>query len=305
MTEMQPYVAILHNFKLLIDHYHKDSYIPLRYVPNNKRAYLTTMRPLTFLTSAVLAAAIVTPASAGILTTALPYEGTPEWTDIVFGGTAMTTNGSSSTLTTGYGRGVWFGYGTSYGNTPGWSLGSPAEGNRLSLQARFSSNASEWSAYLYDGQYAMAMTFNPTIGCTGWNDCYNLPVQQGVRLSFGKAGNLNQWDDLFVALNTTLDHLYEFQLENGNITYRIDGQVYYNGAAVQAPGVNPLMVIGDGSGSSLTGVGSMIISQATLLRDPQDQLVNLRQGDVPEPAGWLLMLGGLGAAAFARRQRRN
>lgn len=122
----------------------------------------------------LLAAATLAPSMASaVVVNALPYgtsantpaTNSPEWTVIVFGNTSMTIAGGVSTLTTANNRGVWFGNGSAYGDTPAWSIGSIAGGNYLSLTASFS-GARDWSAYLYDRTHFAAINFAPT-ACDG------------------------------------------------------------------------------------------------------------------------------------------
>lgn len=188
------------------------------------------------------------------LVTSLPYSGTPDWTDITFSGTSMVTDGSQSVLTTANTAGVWFGWGpqANYGDEPAWAPGSNEAGNYLRLEASFSADAADWSTYLNDLDYLMGLSFAHT-GCTGNSGpCYGLDGAAGVTLSHPGTAT-------FVPLDLTESHVYEVLLKDGLVEYRIDGTRYYAGAAAPASLTFPLLVIGDGSGSSLTGRGSMTI----------------------------------------------
>jgi hypothetical protein len=53
------------------------------------------MRHLVLLATVALAASAV-PVSATVVASSLPFQNTPDWTDVVFSGTSMSTNGTSS-----------------------------------------------------------------------------------------------------------------------------------------------------------------------------------------------------------------
>lgn len=91
---------------------------------------------------------------AATVVAALPYPGTPDWTDIVGSGIAMTLigDGTATSLSTANNAGVWFGWGppASYGAQPSWSPGTNDDDNDIRLEASFSANAADWSMYLPD-----------------------------------------------------------------------------------------------------------------------------------------------------------
>lgn len=240
-------------------------------------------------------------AQAATVAETLPYAGTPDWTDIVFQGTSMTTNGVTSTLTTAQSRGVWFGWGSGYADpAPAWTPGNDTRGNHLSLTASFSDGATDWSAYFYDRTHYAAFSFNET-GCSGnAGGCYGInlaPGQRGVTVTHGEIGGSAS---TFVSLDMAQAHTYEFLLKNGQVAYRVDGRVIFSGAAYQAALGNPLLVIGDGSGSSLTGRGSMTLYGLGMDNAPA---MNTLVSTVPEPETYALMLAGLGLVAWSSRGR--
>ena len=254
-------------------------------------------RPRNTVAAAFLAALCVSGAHAAVIST-LPYPGTPDWTDITFAGASMTTNGTTSTLSTSPFNGVWFGWGAAYGDQPAWSPGSPGTGNYLRLTTQFTSNAADWSAYFYDTTHAASLTFNPT-NCLG--DCYGQPALQGTQLWFGIPGNPTQSIATFLPMDLTQTHTFEFLLRGGSLQYRVDGQVY-SGVAQQAGVSNSLLVIGDGSGSTATGVGSMSLSAVAM--DTAPAFLELA-GSVPEPSTLSLLVIAYAGFFIRRRPMRS
>jgi hypothetical protein len=241
-------------------------------------------------------------AQAATVASSLPYKGTPDWTDIVFTGTSMTSNGSISTLTTANNVGVWFGWGATYSDpAPNWTPGTPAQGNYFNMSASFSSGATDWSAYLLDTTHEAAMIFNDT-GCNGnAGSCYGINLgaaQQGVTVYHAEVSGSTS---TFVSLDLTQTHSFEFLLKNGQVAYRVDGQVIFAGAAFSVPYGNPLLVVGDGSATTLTGRGSMTIHGVGFDNAPT---LNTLVTTVPEPETYALMLAGLGLVGFAARHRK-
>jgi hypothetical protein len=230
-----------------------------------------------------------------VVASSLPFENTPDWSDVVFAGTSMTVNAGVATLTTAHTRGVWFGRSPT-ANTPAWTIGSNASGNLLSLTTAFSSGADDWSAYFYDGQRGGFLQFNPT-NCNPLNsNCYNANGTPGVKLHFNGSTS-------FIALDTTQFRTYEILVRGTSVVYRIGGQ-RVTGEALIAGGTNFLLV-GDDSGSSPSGTGSMRISavsfdSATLVSD----LPNLTSG-VPEPENWAMLLSGFSLIGLLARRRRH
>lgn len=251
------------------------------------------MRVLGSIAFAATAALMPAAANAAVVVDSLPYAGTPDWTDIQFDSTSMTTNGTTSTLATNDYRGVWFGWGTSYGDQPGWSPGSSAQGNYLSMTASFGAGSADWSAYFYDGSHYLSFEFVPT-GCV----CYGQTPAAGVNIYFRDPLNSANALPTFVALNPSMPHTYEFLLKGGQLTYRIDGIAYTGLAAVSGGG--PLLVIGDGSGPTPTGRGSMTIHGIAF-----DNAPNFALASVPEPGSWAMMIGGFGLAGAMLRRRRK
>lgn len=233
------------------------------------------------------------------VTDTLPFTGTPDWTDITFQGTSMDVSGDRTVLTTAEGRGVWFGWGAWYGNQPAWTPGTSNQGNQLSITASFSSGAADWHAYLFDRSYYAAIEWNAT-GCGDPNNCYAFPHENGVRV-WHAGDQPGQAGSTFVPLDVTSTHTYEFLLRNGQVSYRIDGNVAYAGAAFASGLGDALLVIGDGSGTTRTGVGAMSITAVSFDTAPTATVLS----PVPEPATWSMWLAGLllAATTAARRSR--
>jgi len=252
-------------------------------------------------------------AASATVVSSLPTLGTTDWTTGAFDIAAVGSNAQGATVfeTAPY-RGVWFGYGENYGywdasshyhsNVPAWHPGSDAAGNHLSLTASFGpSNVygpnADWSAYFLDQQYEAALIFNPT-HCD-WN-CYGPAGQSGVEIYFGQAGSPWNAVSQFVALDTSQLHTYEFLLKGGLVSYRIDGSVY-SGQALSVGYSSSLLVIGDGSGSTGTGQGSMTISAVSFDTAPSENILL----PTPEPATWATMLIGFGLVGRTLRIRQR
>ena len=244
---------------------------------------------------AAAAMAMASSANAVVVADSLPYNGTPAWSDVVFSGTAMDISGGESVLTTDFNRGVWFGWSAS-SNPPAWSMASNAQGNYLSLTAKFSSGADDWSAYMHDGARAAAMIFNQTDCDASFQNCYAYDGTPGVALYF--AGSLpGTAIRQFIALDTTQYITYEWLLRGSTVTYRVNG-TSYSGTAL--PTSANILVIGDGSGSSLSGTGQMRIAGVSFDSAPaMTSLPSL----VPEPASWAMLIAGFGLTGAAMRRR--
>ncbi|WP_428387929.1 PEP-CTERM sorting domain-containing protein [Mucisphaera sp.] len=190
---------------------------------------------------------------------------------IVFGGTSWSTDGEALTLTTAPIRGIWFGNANHTGSSVPWQIGSPEEGNYLRVRAKLSEGADEWSIYLYDTEFLAAFGL--------FADELSYSNQAG--------GTVLDWDP--TEFNT-----YEFLLRDGMVTYRLnESQVLYHGPANASVVSTGLMVIGDGSGSTPTGTGSMIIDDVLYISGPDFEIV-------PEPGSLVLL--GLASLALVRRR---
>ena len=234
--------------------------------------------------------------NAATVVNSLPFQGTPDWTDSVSSGATIVLNGAGteSLLTTANNGGSWFGWGPAaqgYGTEPSWSLGSNSDGNYIRLEASFSANAADWSMYMHDLEHSMGFTFAPT-DCNGnIFNCYGTDGAAGVRLSHPGGGT-------FIDLDLTQQHTYEVLLKDSLVAYWIDGIQHYAGPAGDANLGFPLLVIGDGSGTTLTGRGSMTVFAAELDNAPLANVV------VPLPASLPLLVAALGLLGTRLRKMR-
>lgn len=194
---------------------------------------------------------------------------------VVFGGTGWSSDGDVLTLTTGPSRGIWFGNANhASGYSVPWQVGSSSEGNYLRVRARLAEGATEWSLYLYDKNHFVG--FGLDADALSWS----LPEGES-----SMAWDPTEW------------HVYEFLLKDGVVTYRVDeSRVLYHGPAVASPVPTGFMVMGDGSGSTPTGTGSMLFDEVLYMTSPDFEIV-------PEPAGVVML--GLGALGLAKRRSRS
>jgi hypothetical protein len=201
------------------------------------------------------------------------YDGTTSPADvglefIVFGGTTWNNAGGSLNLTTAPVRGIWFG--ARSGNA--FAPESSANGNYLRLDVRMGAGAEDWSAYLFDGTHGASFGFD----------------HDGFTYSTAAGGG-------GVAMDLTADFVtFEFLLLDGRVSYRVNGQVIANRVAAGASTNARIMLIGDGSGSTPTGTGSMSIDNVTYTGTPDFDAI-----PTPGVAGVLAMTGVL----TARRRR--
>lgn len=191
---------------------------------------------------------------------------------IIFGGTSMTTDGSVLTMTTATARGLWFGS-TSL-------TSSSAAGNYLAVDARFSSGATEWFIYFGDGTNLALWELGGNY--LAWED------------SSGMSANVAQ--DLSTAF-----HRFEMWMQSGIVSYALDGNLLYSGAAISYSPTQ--LLIGDSSGPTIGGTGSMFIDGVTFLGGANYSSAPAIPDGVPEPSSLLLALAGVGM--LARRLARN
>lgn len=248
--------------------------------------------------AAALGLALAMPAaSASAATiTGLPYVNSPNWTEVRFSGTSMTVSGNTATLTTANGAGVWFGWADYVGDTPSWRPGSSSEGNSIYLDAAYSANAADWDFYFYDGTSFASIIISPT-GCS--DNCYGQPAFVGAELIFSDGLGGMRRDR--IALDMTQFTTLGFHMADGVVNYTVGGNVY-SGAAFASQRGSPLLVVGDGSGSTRTGVGSMTF-RAPVFDNAAGPVPPV--GAVPEPATWAMLIVGFGLVGGAMRHARR
>lgn len=188
----------------------------------------------------------------------LPFHG------VKFANCTINTDGSAAAFGTVNRQGVWFGYAPSIiGSVPlSWALGNSASGNDLSIRGKLGSGSSkEWGAYFYDGSH---MAYFDLLA----DDQLLIHTSAGSQILDYPAGHFASDRDIRMIL------------KGGTIAYYLDGVALYTGPAT-ASSTSPLMVIGDGSGSTITGVGSWIIDDVLLDTAPSTVFI-------PEPTTGLL-----------------
>jgi hypothetical protein len=254
---------------------------------------------MRLLVASLAAALLAAPATAAVVASSLPYNGSPDWSTVVFPATSMSSNGNVATLNTpDPGQGVWFGWRSAA--PPAWTPAGNAAGNYFAMTFSLTAGARDWSAYFYDGIRYAVMIFNPTYGCNGnLTNCTGAPFNAGISLY--RADGLNQFVETFVPLNLTQQTTVEFLLKGSNVDYRINGNRYAGTAYVANFG--PLLVVGDGSATTQTGSGQMYVHGVQFETAPAaTSLPPL--GGVPEPASWAMLLSGFGLiGAISRRGR--
>lgn len=246
---------------------------------------------------AVVGALAAPSLQANIVANSLPSAGSPDWVDFQFDGTVTANGAGESVLHTASG-GNWFGWGYYSDPLPSWSLGSNVAGNKLLLTTRFSDGSRDWSAYLADGSGFAVMNFNPT-GCNGdVMNCRTAPYSEGVEFYFQDTANPALAIRQFISLDFGLNHQVGFLLKGGLVSYYIDGNTY-SGTSLHSG--SQVLVIGDGSGSTQTGSGDMIVHAVSFDNAPSENVVL----SVPEPASWGMMLAGFGLLGGAMRSRQR
>lgn len=239
------------------------------------------IRKITFITGIILSLIATNPSEAGLL---IDYDGSVNPNDaslanpfsfVVFNGTSYNTNNDQLSLTTANNAGIWFGNGNAVGQPTNWSVADSATGNYLKIVTKLSPGATVWSAYLTDGTSYANFTFH----------------YSEFAYSTGSGGSYNEVTNALDMVSGF--HTFEFLLKDGNVTYRLDeSQVLYSGEAYSTS-QQGLMVIGDGSGSTASGIGSMIFDQVTYQTDPTFS--------IPEPSS-IALIGLFGGSIFAARR---
>jgi len=156
----------------------------------------------------------------------------------VFGGANWNASGGELTITTVQGKNAaaWFGnHNPDYDTVP-WDMADSDQGNFVSIRSKLGANSGEWNFYISDGSFGASYLFMPG------------------EVIIGGYGNYT--------IDTTMYHNYAIQLVGGKVLYTIDGLPVYYGEAYNADRKG--LIIGDGSGATIGGYGSMVIDEVMI-----------------------------------------
>jgi hypothetical protein len=199
-----------------------------------------------------------------------------------FLGTTWGSDGDVLTMTTQHpsdfpgatSQGIWFGRGTSYGDFPQISLATAALGNAITARMALAPNSSEWSMYMYDSSgYGASFYF----------------------LSGGFNVGVSNQSLFFPRADMTSFHEYGMFLHQGTVSYTLDGVVIAAGN-VSPGGAADFFLVGDGSASSVSGFGSLLVDSLT---------VTTEYGPIPVPEPGLPALLAVAVAAVRSCRRRR
>ena len=212
----------------------------------------------------------------------IPQPGAPNFHWAIFGNT-WSSDGNILSLNTSLATGgIWFGWHPSSGY-PGWSLGTDSTGNYLNIRARLAPGATEWSIYLHNGSYMSNFYL--------LSDRFQFEVPNN-----GGGTTANIFANMNVFRN------YQIWMKDGKVVYKVDNTVWYAGPAL--PSGTTILIIGDGSGSDISGQGTMQIDYATILTgaDFASAPAMPLAANVPEPSSFLLCGAGVLAAVRLRNR---
>lgn len=202
-----------------------------------------------------------------------------------FPATSWSSNGSILTMTTVPIQGIWFGHSTpSNDPTSTLNLATTAEGNWARARVALAPGATEWSFYFRDASGFFAGFYLKDDGF----EYSTLDAPGGSRVTqFQPVADMTNF------------HVFTTYILAGQVSYFFDNTYLGGGPAVT--GASNQLVLGDGSGSTPTGVGSMYVDYMTVITAVGDN----PPSSVPEPssAAWIAAVGALGLAVTARRRR--
>jgi hypothetical protein len=191
-----------------------------------------------------------------------------------YASTSWSVASGELTLNTTLGTvGIWFGNGDHIaGLEVPWDVATNEQGNYVKIRMKLTPGSKDWSSYLYDQSHSGGFGFDDdqlTLFSTG------VPTEP-------------------LDIDLTEYHTFEYLIRDGMVSYRLDESLvlYHGPGGEQSFGVG-ILVIGDGSASTVSGTGSMIIDHVTYMSEPAF--------DIPEPATAGLA-AIMGAGLLARRR---
>lgn len=200
-----------------------------------------------------------------------------------FGGTTWSSNGSVLTMTTQHpndfpgatSQGIWFGIGYGYGDDPGINFADAVHGNNVTARLALAPASSEWSLYWFDANGYEAALYLETGGFSYYTSAGTTFVPVSDMTAF---------------------HTYSTQLFQGNVTYFLDGSLLAQSTAI-ATGFPNFLLLGDGSASTVTGYGSLLVDSLSIT-------VNAG-APIPESATSAAWLAGAALAGTVMLRRRR
>lgn len=222
------------------------------------------------------------PAYAAWFTTVGPGHPTGSY----FIGTTWSSNGSVLTMQTQHpsdytgatSQGIWFGRTDGYGDPSSFSLANTAGGNLIDARIALGAASSEWSLYWYDASGYGASIY--------WlNNGFTYSLQSG---------------SVFVPLaDMTSFHTYTSHIQNGIVSYFLDGSLIGTGAA--AMGLSNFLLLGDGSATDVSGYGTLRVDSLSITTNSGA----LSASAIPEPGDFALLAAGMAlvGTVIVRRRR--
>lgn len=204
----------------------------------------------------------------------------------VFSGTSWQADAGFLKMNTTPNAGIWFGAFPGYSDPAAFFPSDEATGSSLRLTSLLTNGSKSWSMQITDTDgYGGFFLFDFT---ESTDNADNMP---GVWI-ITPTGSIRVTDDEF---NLNVLHTYEIHLSGGGIVYTVDGDEVYRGEADQV-GPAGSYFIGDTSGSTISGTGSMWIDYMEF-NNAAGSI-----GAIPEPANFTFLLG-LSALTCVRLRR--
>ncbi|MEM9226819.1 MAG: hypothetical protein AAGA45_02530 [Verrucomicrobiota bacterium] len=204
------------------------------------------------------------------------------YTTVVFRDTSWQVEDGFLKMDTSFLRGIWFGgHPSAEGDGSTFRPSNTTVGNRLTSTFLITPGSEGWDMILSDNSgYYAAFEIEAT------DNERNRP---GISVYTGDGSTIVVTDPSF---NVNVQHTYSMHIHDGNVAYFIDGDVVYSGPAWQ-PGQTNYYLLGDASGNTPTGSGSMWLSFMSF---------DNAAGAIPEPSQFSLLFA-LAALALLRLRR--